>query len=106
MGACIGQAATNPPRVMRRRLPPPDTARCDRSAGVTRDAAGRHLGNNHLAGRTRRGRTWQSDRCNCWCWGSANPDFHGEIIEELERLSESDTVRVIDALAVYKDAAG
>jgi uncharacterized membrane protein len=38
--------------------------------------------------------------------GFQNPDFHGEIIAELERLRESDTVRVIDALAVYKDAAG
>ena len=38
--------------------------------------------------------------------GFEHPDFHGEIIEELERLRESDTVRVIDALAVYKDAAG
>jgi uncharacterized membrane protein len=38
--------------------------------------------------------------------GFEHPDFHGEIIEELERLKESDTVRVIDALAVYKDAAG
>ena len=38
--------------------------------------------------------------------GFQNPDFHGEIIEELERLRASDTVRVIDALAVYKDAAG
>jgi uncharacterized membrane protein len=38
--------------------------------------------------------------------GFNQPDFHGEIIEELERLRESDTVRVIDALAVYKDAAG
>src|SRR4051794_41010590 len=38
--------------------------------------------------------------------GFANPDFHGEIIAELERLRENDTVRVIDALAVYKDAAG
>ena len=34
------------------------------------------------------------------------PDFHGEIIEELEKLRESDTVRVIDALAVHKDALG
>ena len=34
------------------------------------------------------------------------PDFHGEIIAELERLRESDTVRVIDSLAVYKDADG
>ena len=38
--------------------------------------------------------------------GFPNPDFHGEIIAELERLRESDTVRVIDALAVYKDAEG
>ena len=38
--------------------------------------------------------------------GFEHPDFHGEIIAELERLRESDTVRVIDALAVYKDADG
>ena len=38
--------------------------------------------------------------------GFEHPDFHGEVIEELERLRESDTVRVIDSLAVYKDAAG
>lgn len=38
--------------------------------------------------------------------GFSHPDFHGEIIAELERLRSSDTVRVIDALAVYKDADG
>jgi uncharacterized membrane protein len=38
--------------------------------------------------------------------GFNHPDFHGEIIQELERLRESDTVRVIDALAVHKDADG
>src|SRR3954452_20762878 len=38
--------------------------------------------------------------------GFPHPDFHGEIIDELERLRESDTVRVIDALAVYKDPDG
>jgi uncharacterized membrane protein len=38
--------------------------------------------------------------------GFPNPDFHGEIIDELERLKQSDTVRVIDSLAVYKDADG
>src|SRR5437764_14714310 len=38
--------------------------------------------------------------------GFDRPDFHGEVIAELERLRESDTVRVIDALAVYKDEAG
>src|SRR3954470_7809753 len=38
--------------------------------------------------------------------GFGHPEFHGEIIAELERLRASDTVRVIDALAVHKDAAG
>ena len=38
--------------------------------------------------------------------GFDHPEFHGEIIAELERLRESDTVRVIDALAVHKDADG
>jgi uncharacterized membrane protein len=38
--------------------------------------------------------------------GFDHPRFRGEIIEELERLRESDTVRVIDALAVHKDAQG
>ena len=38
--------------------------------------------------------------------GFEHPRFHGEIIAELERLRERDTVRVIDALAVYKDAEG
>jgi uncharacterized membrane protein len=38
--------------------------------------------------------------------GFEKPDFHGEIIAELERLHESNTVRVIDSLAVYKDAQG
>jgi uncharacterized membrane protein len=38
--------------------------------------------------------------------GFKSPNFHGEVIAELERLRESDTVKVIDALAVYKDADG
>jgi uncharacterized membrane protein len=38
--------------------------------------------------------------------GFDHPDFHGQIIEELEKLKDSDTVRVIDSLAVYKDAEG
>ena len=38
--------------------------------------------------------------------GFNHPEFHGEIIEELERLKASDTVRVIDSLAVHKDADG
>ena len=38
--------------------------------------------------------------------GFNHPNFHGEVIAELERLRESDTIRVIDALAVYKDAQG
>lgn len=38
--------------------------------------------------------------------GFSHPDFRGEIITELEKLRESDTVRVIDAMAVYKDTQG
>jgi len=38
--------------------------------------------------------------------GFEHPNFHGEIIAELEKLRASDTVRVIDALAVHKDAEG
>jgi uncharacterized membrane protein len=38
--------------------------------------------------------------------GFSHPDFHGEIIAELERLRDSGTVRVIDSLVVYKDADG
>ena len=38
--------------------------------------------------------------------GFNHPNFHGEIIDELERLRPSDTIKVIDALAVHKDAAG
>ncbi|MFF5078056.1 hypothetical protein ACFY36_13470 [Actinoplanes sp. NPDC000266] len=38
--------------------------------------------------------------------GFRRPDFHGEIIEELERVRRSGAVRLIDALAVYKSAGG
>ncbi|HWD03269.1 MAG TPA: hypothetical protein VG674_12540 [Amycolatopsis sp.] len=38
--------------------------------------------------------------------GFPNPAFHGAIIEELNRLRETDTVRVIDALAVHKNLDG
>jgi uncharacterized membrane protein len=38
--------------------------------------------------------------------GFTKPDFHGEVIAELQRLHDSGTVKVIDALAVYKDAQG
>jgi uncharacterized membrane protein len=38
--------------------------------------------------------------------GFNHPNFHGAIIDELERLRASDTIRVIDALAVHKDAEG
>jgi len=38
--------------------------------------------------------------------GFSHPNFHGEVIAELQRLRESDSVKVIDALAVHKDADG
>ena len=34
------------------------------------------------------------------------PDFRGEVLAELERLRESDAVRVIDLLVVHKSADG
>ncbi|MGV8964778.1 MAG: hypothetical protein ACOH2F_00740 [Cellulomonas sp.] len=38
--------------------------------------------------------------------GFDHPNFQGEIIAELERLRDNDVVRVMDALAVYKDTDG
>jgi len=38
--------------------------------------------------------------------GFPQPNFHGQVVAELERLRESGTVYVIDALAVHKDDAG
>jgi len=38
--------------------------------------------------------------------GFDHPNFQGEVKAELQRLHDSDAIRVIDALAVYKDAAG
>ena len=38
--------------------------------------------------------------------GFEKPEFSGEIVAELQRLRDSDMVRVIDALAVHKDADG
>jgi uncharacterized membrane protein len=38
--------------------------------------------------------------------GFNHPDFHGEVIAELERLHENGMVRVIDSIVVYKDADG
>ena len=38
--------------------------------------------------------------------GFEHPDFRGDIRVELAKLHASNTVNVIDALAVYKDAAG
>jgi len=38
--------------------------------------------------------------------GFNQPDFKGEILAEFDRLKENDVVRVIDGLAVHKDAEG
>jgi uncharacterized membrane protein len=38
--------------------------------------------------------------------GFPEPNFHGQIIAELERLRETGVVNVVDALAVHKDADG
>jgi uncharacterized membrane protein len=38
--------------------------------------------------------------------GFDHPNFEGEIAAELAKLRESDTIKVVDAMAVYKDAGG
>jgi uncharacterized membrane protein len=38
--------------------------------------------------------------------GFDQPDFQGDIVAELDRLKESDVVRVIDGIAVHKDKDG
>jgi uncharacterized membrane protein len=38
--------------------------------------------------------------------GFNQPEFRGEVLAELDRLRENDTVRLIDGLALYKDAQG
>jgi uncharacterized membrane protein len=38
--------------------------------------------------------------------GFDHPDFHGQIQAELDRLRESDTIRLIDLLFIRKDAEG
>lgn len=38
--------------------------------------------------------------------GFKEPKFEGEVLDELERLRQSDTVKVIDSMVVYKDADG
>ena len=38
--------------------------------------------------------------------GFNHPDFHGQILAELDRLRENESIRVIDLLAVRKDADG
>ena len=38
--------------------------------------------------------------------GFDRPDFSGEVLAELERLRESDVVRVIDLLVVHRNADG
>ncbi len=38
--------------------------------------------------------------------GFDRPDFSGEVLAELERLRESDVVRVLDLLVIHKDADG
>jgi uncharacterized membrane protein len=38
--------------------------------------------------------------------GFDRPEFHGEIQAELDRLKENDAIRVVDGIALHKDADG
>jgi uncharacterized membrane protein len=79
-------------------LPP---ARGDASAAA---ALGASAGENQRSGE--RGKEMAIGPVQLIVLGFSHPNFHGEIIAELERLRESGTVRVIDSLAVYKGADG
>jgi uncharacterized membrane protein len=60
----------------------------------------------HAVGTTTEGEEMAIGPVQLIVLGFAHPDFHGEVIAELEKLRENDMVRVIDALAVHKDADG
>jgi uncharacterized membrane protein len=57
---------------------------------------------------------WQTDKETAMAIGPVQllvlgfdqPDFQGDIMAELDRLKESDLVRVIDGIAVHKDKDG
>jgi uncharacterized membrane protein len=59
-----------------------------------------------IGGRMKGGRGMAIGPVQLLVLGFSHPDFHGEVIAELERLRESDAIRVIDSLVVYKDAYG
>jgi uncharacterized membrane protein len=74
---------------------------------VDRSLAAQHgAASGQTSGSRERGTTKAIGPVQLIVLGFRHPDFHGEIIAELERLRASDTVRVIDSLAVYKDASG
>jgi len=82
-------------------------SRDDKLAGSEPGPPNPHRGAKEPAGRLqRKGHDMAIGPVQLLVLGFNHPDFHGEIINELERLRESDTVRVIDAMAVYKDADG
>src|SRR5215510_14822648 len=58
------------------------------------------------AGRPREGSEMAIGPVQLIVLGFSQPDFHGEVIAELERLHENGMVRVIDSIVVYKDADG
>src|SRR4029450_6967110 len=75
--------------------PTPRACPLPASAGALQESADRAKGNDMAIGPVQ-----------LIVLGFNHPNFHGEIIDELERLRESDTVRVIDAPPVHKDARG
>src|SRR5260370_23658731 len=99
-----GWAADHPRGVMR--IPPvrPDPAGVEVRAGPRWPGACRPAG--EVQPSTRKRAHMAIGPVQLLVLGFHQPDFHGEIIAELERLRESDTVRVIDSLAVYKDSGG
>src|SRR5580700_3993905 len=109
IGPHLGGEVFHPRRVMRHRPAQPDAAASrgpDRIIWRLALRPTRLAGAGAVGGSRERGRNMAIGPVQLIVLGFSHPNFHGEIIAELERLRENDMVRVIDSLAVYKDADG
>ena len=97
--------------------PAPGVERLDRRLDEQAQGAGRSAHARHPHGRRVRGAEGKNPAGNVrsemaigpvqmLVLGFEDPNFTGEIIAELQRLKEQDIVRLIDAMAVQKDANG
>src|SRR5215468_1490115 len=78
----------------------------DAGTGGRQDPPAARPGHGRAAAGPKRGHGMAIGPVQLIVLGFNHPNFHGEVIAELERLHENGMVRVIDSLAVYKDADG